>query len=171
MKSSVVWDCHLLSRWFLAWHTLRPWRWRRHVPPKRRLIFNGLCGVKTQKIQLFYVRCRECSFYITGHRDFLQCCCLLCDLVNGRPDTVYRNFQGKKQDSWQMYPSGASGLHEDCVLYRKARRSTYSSITWTTASKAVLLQHYDTVGDMPLLVARIVLVALSQAVNSMQILA
>jgi hypothetical protein len=28
--------CYLLSRWYLAWLILRPWRWRRHVPPKRR---------------------------------------------------------------------------------------------------------------------------------------
>jgi hypothetical protein len=25
--------CHLLSRWFLAYLILSPWRWRRHVPP------------------------------------------------------------------------------------------------------------------------------------------
>jgi hypothetical protein len=29
------------------------WRWRRHVPPKRRLIFNGLHGVIFQKTELF----------------------------------------------------------------------------------------------------------------------
>jgi hypothetical protein len=29
--------CHLLSCWFLAQPILRPWRWRRHAPPKRRL--------------------------------------------------------------------------------------------------------------------------------------
>jgi hypothetical protein len=28
---------HLLSCWFLAELILRPWRWRRYVPPKRRL--------------------------------------------------------------------------------------------------------------------------------------
>jgi hypothetical protein len=33
------------SRWFLVWLVLRPWGWRRHVPPKRRLAFNGLHGV------------------------------------------------------------------------------------------------------------------------------
>jgi hypothetical protein len=27
---------------FLAWLTFRPWRWRRFIPPKRRLIFTGL---------------------------------------------------------------------------------------------------------------------------------
>jgi hypothetical protein len=33
---------HLLSRWFLARLIVRPWRWRRYVPPKCRLTFNGL---------------------------------------------------------------------------------------------------------------------------------
>jgi hypothetical protein len=30
--------CHLLSSWFLVCLILRPWRWRRHVPPKLLLI-------------------------------------------------------------------------------------------------------------------------------------
>jgi hypothetical protein len=38
--------CHLLSCWFLAWLFLRPWIWRRHVPPT----FNGLYGVIYHKI-------------------------------------------------------------------------------------------------------------------------
>jgi hypothetical protein len=29
---------------------LPPWRWRRYVPPKRRLTFNGLHGVISQKV-------------------------------------------------------------------------------------------------------------------------
>jgi hypothetical protein len=41
------------SCWFLAWLILGPRRWRRHVPPKRRLTFNGLQGVISQKILLF----------------------------------------------------------------------------------------------------------------------
>jgi hypothetical protein len=32
---------------------LRPWRWRWHVPPKRRLTFNWLHGVISQKRELF----------------------------------------------------------------------------------------------------------------------
>jgi hypothetical protein len=44
---------HLLSRWFLAWLILRPWIWRRYVPPKRPLHFNGLHGVTSQKTELF----------------------------------------------------------------------------------------------------------------------
>jgi hypothetical protein len=43
----------LTSCWFLASFIIRPWRWRRHVPPKRRLIFNKLHGVISQKIELF----------------------------------------------------------------------------------------------------------------------
>jgi hypothetical protein len=45
---------HLLSCCFLfAWLILRPWKWRRHVPPKHRLTFNGLHGVISQKTVLF----------------------------------------------------------------------------------------------------------------------
>jgi hypothetical protein len=47
---------HVLSRWFLAQLILRPWRWRRTVSPKRRLLFNGLHGVISQKIKLFLTR-------------------------------------------------------------------------------------------------------------------
>jgi hypothetical protein len=49
-------DCfasYLLSRWVLAWLILRPWRWRRHGAPKRRLTLNGLHAVISQKIELF----------------------------------------------------------------------------------------------------------------------
>jgi hypothetical protein len=37
----------------VCWTSLRPWRWRRYVPPKRRLLHNGLHGVISQKIILF----------------------------------------------------------------------------------------------------------------------
>jgi hypothetical protein len=72
MMSSIFWDitpcsplkvngrfggtggsaCHLLSRWFPTRLILRTWRWRRHVPPKGRLTFNGLHGVIFQEIEL-----------------------------------------------------------------------------------------------------------------------
>jgi hypothetical protein len=39
--------------WFLAWLTFQPWRWRRHVPPIRRLALNLLGGVISQEIELF----------------------------------------------------------------------------------------------------------------------
>jgi hypothetical protein len=64
-------------------------------------------------------------------------------------------------------------MYEGCVLCRQARRARRSifATKQTTLSKAGLLQHYDTIGDVPLLVAHIILVALSEAVNSKPILA
>jgi hypothetical protein len=53
--------CHLLSRWFLAWPILRPWRWGRHVPPKRRLICNALHCVISQKIE--FLKEKLCLLY------------------------------------------------------------------------------------------------------------
>jgi hypothetical protein len=40
------------SRHFISWLFLLYWRWE-HVPPKRRLSFNGLHGVISQKIEIF----------------------------------------------------------------------------------------------------------------------
>jgi hypothetical protein len=34
-------SCYL-SRWFLTWLILEPWRWKEYVPPKFLLAFNGL---------------------------------------------------------------------------------------------------------------------------------
>jgi hypothetical protein len=45
--------CHLLTCWFLLKLFLRPWRWRRYVPQKRRLQLNRLYGVTSQKMILF----------------------------------------------------------------------------------------------------------------------
>jgi hypothetical protein len=73
MKSSIFWDitscspfkanrrfggkCRLCFLsvwcWLLAWPIFKPWRWRRHVPPKRRLTFNGLHGIIFKKMELF----------------------------------------------------------------------------------------------------------------------
>jgi hypothetical protein len=39
--------CFISASWFLDWLVFRPWTRRRHVPPKRRLIFNGLHGIMT----------------------------------------------------------------------------------------------------------------------------
>jgi hypothetical protein len=81
MKSSIFWDITLRSplkvnrrfggifrqgllpspRWFLAWLIIRPWRWRRNVPPKRRFTFNGLHGVIFQKIEHFWLCYSYCN--------------------------------------------------------------------------------------------------------------
>jgi hypothetical protein len=46
---------------FLAWLTLRPWRWRWYVPPKRRALYE-LHGVRTQKTILFTTYCFKILF-------------------------------------------------------------------------------------------------------------
>jgi hypothetical protein len=51
-QSESRWQAEL-SRWFLAWHILRPSRSRRNVPPKRLLTFNRLHAVTSQKTELF----------------------------------------------------------------------------------------------------------------------
>jgi hypothetical protein len=42
----------LASCWFLAWFIFQPWRWRRHVPLKRRLTCSGLQDIMSQKTEL-----------------------------------------------------------------------------------------------------------------------
>jgi hypothetical protein len=49
VKSSAFWDITPCSQLKVN----RRFGWRRHAPRKRRLIFNGLHGVITQKIELF----------------------------------------------------------------------------------------------------------------------
>jgi nitrate reductase gamma subunit len=58
MENFVFWDitpCSHAACFMLVSclsYSYRPWRWRRHVPPKRRLTFNGLRGVISQKVEL-----------------------------------------------------------------------------------------------------------------------
>jgi hypothetical protein len=56
------WNTHILYCLFLqpalCCFVLRPWRWRRHVPPKSQLIFNGLRGVISQKIEFIVAAVR-----------------------------------------------------------------------------------------------------------------
>jgi hypothetical protein len=44
----------------LCWTILQPWRWRRYVPPKRRVPLNALHGVIPQKKILFNVSTVYC---------------------------------------------------------------------------------------------------------------
>lgn len=39
--------------WFPVWLTFRSWRWSRHVPPKRQVIFPKLRDITTQKTAVF----------------------------------------------------------------------------------------------------------------------
>jgi hypothetical protein len=47
------WRALLASCWFLGRIISPPWRWRRRVPPKRRLTFDELHNVTYQKMELF----------------------------------------------------------------------------------------------------------------------
>jgi hypothetical protein len=67
---------HLLSHWFLSWLILRTWRWGRHVSPKRRLAFNGLHGVISQKIVLFIATALRTSNPASCCNEFRDCSCL-----------------------------------------------------------------------------------------------
>jgi hypothetical protein len=40
-----VWSRQQASCWLLAWLILQPWRWRRHLPPKRQHTLNRIHGV------------------------------------------------------------------------------------------------------------------------------
>jgi hypothetical protein len=65
---SVAW--HLLCRWYLA-RLIRPWRWMRYVPPKRRLTFNGLHGVISHRCENFKIL--HCPVKV--HRRFRRTYC------------------------------------------------------------------------------------------------
>jgi hypothetical protein len=45
--------CATFFFWFPAWLIFRIWRWKQHVPPKRRLTCNSLHGIISQKRELF----------------------------------------------------------------------------------------------------------------------
>jgi hypothetical protein len=52
---------------------IRPWRWRRNIPPKRQLTFNGLHGVITQKI-VFFMKITVFRVVIPCNSERNQCC-------------------------------------------------------------------------------------------------
>jgi hypothetical protein len=54
---------HLLACWFLLKWFLRPWRWRRYVPPKRRLQLNRLHGITSQMILLIQLHQEDARFW------------------------------------------------------------------------------------------------------------
>jgi hypothetical protein len=54
----------------LCWTILRPWRWRRYVPPKRRVPLNALHSVISQKKILFKTTAVKTSNPIYQHMCF-----------------------------------------------------------------------------------------------------
>jgi hypothetical protein len=70
---------------------IRPWRWRPHIPSKRRLIFDGLQGVISQKIELFVPPLEEpqilnCNMHCVSIRHCVSTCpeYVRSELVNKR---------------------------------------------------------------------------------------
>jgi hypothetical protein len=54
----------LLLHLFHTWLILRPWRRRRHVPPKRELTFNGILRYLPEARTLHKHRCENLKSYI-----------------------------------------------------------------------------------------------------------
>jgi hypothetical protein len=66
MKSSIVWYITPCSLLIVNRLILRPWRWRRHVTPKRLLTFNEWYVVISQKIVLFITTAVRTSNHTWG---------------------------------------------------------------------------------------------------------
>jgi hypothetical protein len=67
--SSGITELYLLppSCWFLAWLTLQPWRWRRHVPLKCQLTYNGLHGIISQKTEFLIITTERSNMNLSSH--------------------------------------------------------------------------------------------------------
>jgi hypothetical protein len=68
-------DCYRFRVGLFAWLILTPWRWRRHVLPKRGLTFNRLQGIIPQTTRLLLtnaVRTSDprCTIHLSGLRCF-----------------------------------------------------------------------------------------------------
>jgi hypothetical protein len=72
------------SRCFLACLIIRPWIWRRHIPPKRRLNFNRLHGVIQQKIDLFIITGVKASYptQLLSPPEITSCCAIRMSITN-----------------------------------------------------------------------------------------
>jgi hypothetical protein len=51
---------------FLLWLFFDPEKWRRHVPPKRLLNFNGLHGIISQKVEFFNLFIGLCWQFVSN---------------------------------------------------------------------------------------------------------
>jgi hypothetical protein len=83
---------HCFHAGFLLSLFFRPWRWRRHVPPKRQLTLNGQHGVISQKVVLFITTAVRTS----NPTQFMKMlpkifCCPLFSLVNYICDFVEKH--------------------------------------------------------------------------------
>jgi hypothetical protein len=118
-KNTIFWNvtpcspsaCHLLSLWFLALFSLRTWRWRRYVHPKRLLNFNGLHSVISQMIVIFIISTWFCSvsfsFICKIYRYARRSDTLLCSVVS----VVWLHL--KQQVDWIGIISNDSDMYSE----------------------------------------------------------
>jgi hypothetical protein len=86
--------------YFLAWINIRSWRWRRQVPPKRRLTFNGLHRVISLKTELFFSLTSACNWV---GRNLRQQRLFIYGLFNGALcSSDYIKSNGRKITEWWM---------------------------------------------------------------------
>jgi hypothetical protein len=77
---------HLLSRWYLA-QFIQPWRWRRYIPPKRRLTFSGLHGVNIPEDSTIHNhRCENLKSYL--HNFFAEISTSKKNMACGGTETI-----------------------------------------------------------------------------------
>jgi hypothetical protein len=88
------------SLWLLAWLILRPWRWRRNVPPKRLLTFNWLYCVTSQKTEGLLISLSSKIPLLTAVLEaILSGCCFNADRISDstiRNDWADQEWDGKK---------------------------------------------------------------------------
>jgi hypothetical protein len=145
--------CHIhlatcFKLWLFAWCTLRLWRLRWDVPPKRRWIFNGLFGVISHKIKVFihfvsstvslsFNSCGD-NWTVVSSLDWIVTLCLghfirlnasyFCSWAAIRDVIVH------ERKMYHVYPSDA--VSSDLGWRRKWSSIwfsiTYSTMQWTT---------------------------------------
>jgi hypothetical protein len=119
--------CHLFSSWFLSWFILRPWRWWRHVPPKRRADFQ-----------------RTARRYITGERTLLPIYVSISTQIKNRGYIKPNTTTGKTEEKWETtniwnsWLRNRGSLPECCInkcfntkcVKRKERTATMGNAYW-----------------------------------------
>jgi hypothetical protein len=86
--------CYLLSPWYLA-QLIRPWRWRRYIPPKHCLTFNGLHGVISQKMVPLWGPHALRSMCTSSSARKPVFCAIICDLVFNFAVLLKVNFRAR----------------------------------------------------------------------------
>jgi hypothetical protein len=121
--SSVSWGLHLLARWFLA-EFLRPWRWRRYVPPKLRLTLNGLHSVVSQKMVPFITTVVKTSNPTASYPEsdslhwiwrlkLSSVSFIAQDIYSSYDDTFFRNQSRRLRQNWQEFLAKGK-VHRTC---------------------------------------------------------